>query len=46
LVEYDKKGKIYFYPVIEEVNIKNWIFGKGRINTDILQNYLPSPKGK
>ena len=46
LVEYDKQGKLYFFPVIEEVNIKNWFFGRGRINTEILQNYLPSANGK
>jgi len=42
LSEFEQKGKLYFYPVVENVEISNWAFGKGMISKEILFHYLPS----
>lgn len=46
LVNYDAKGKISFFPVVEMLNTSNWVYGSGLITSEMLVNLLPSPNGK
>jgi len=46
LAKYDAKGKLNFYPVIENIDIKNWKFGSGFINEEMIESLMPVPNGK
>ncbi len=45
LVNYDKSGKLSFYPVVETPTASKWVFGSGRVTETMIQDYMPSPKG-
>jgi len=45
LIKLDRKGKISFYPVVENVDSTDWMFGKGKVNEDMIFNYMPDPRG-
>jgi NAD(P)H-flavin reductase len=46
LANYDAKGKISFFPVVEMPNSDNWNYGTGLITTEMVHNLMPSPNGK
>jgi len=46
LVNYDRTGKLSFYPVVETPNASKWFYGKGKVTEEIIENYMPSPKGR
>jgi len=46
LANYDAKGKISFFPVVEMPNTDNWTYGTGLISPEMIKNLMPSPKGK
>jgi NAD(P)H-flavin reductase len=46
LIKLDRKGKISFYPTVENLEINNWAFGKGKVTEDMIHNYMPSPTDK
>jgi cytochrome-b5 reductase len=45
LINYDLKGRLSFYPVVENVDNETWNFGRGKLNEEIIFNYMPSPQG-
>ncbi len=45
LVKYDNKGKLNFLPVVENPPNEKWVYGTGRINAEMIENYMPSPRG-
>jgi cytochrome-b5 reductase len=45
LIKFDRKGKISFYPVVENIDSADWMFGKGKVNEDMIFNYMPDPSG-
>ena len=34
------------YPVVETPNASKWFYGKGKVTEEIIENYMPSPKGR
>jgi len=46
LIKFDRKGKLSFYPVVENVESANWAFGKGKVDQEMIFNYMPDPAGK
>lgn len=45
LANYDAKGKIAFFPVVEIPSTENWNYGSGLISPAMIHNLMPSPKG-
>ncbi len=45
LVKLNSKGKVNFYPVVENVEVKNWNFGTDRITKDMIESLMPVPNG-
>jgi NAD(P)H-flavin reductase len=45
LANYDAKGKIAFFPVVEMPSTENWVYGTGLISPAMIVNLMPSPKG-
>jgi cytochrome-b5 reductase len=46
LVNYDRSGRASFYPVVETPNASKWLYGTGKVSEEMIENYMPSPKGK
>jgi cytochrome-b5 reductase len=45
LINFDRSGKLSFFPVVETPNASKWLYGSGRVNEEMISNYMPSPKG-
>ncbi len=45
LVKYDRSGKLSFFPVVETAESSNWYWGKGFVSEEMINDYMPSPKG-
>ena len=45
LANYDLKGKVNFFPVLEYPNSGNWNYGTGKITSEMVYNLMPSAKG-
>lgn len=45
LANYDAKGKLAFFPVVEMPNTENWTYGSGLVSPAMIYNLMPSPKG-
>ena len=46
LANYDLKGKVNFFPVLEYPNSNNWNYGTGKITPEMIYNLMPDAKGK
>ncbi len=44
-MNYDNKGKLSFYPVVDFIDSEKWDFGQGLISPEMIYNYMPSPSG-
>jgi len=45
LVKLDSKGKIFFYPIVENPEHSNWDYGVGQLTEEMIKNYMPDPYG-
>ncbi len=45
LVKYDRSGLLTFYPVVETAESSKWSYGKGWVSEEMINDYMPSPKG-
>jgi NAD(P)H-flavin reductase len=46
LVNYDIKGRLHFYPVCNHIEGDKWKYGYGMIQPYMIDNLMPSPKGR
>ncbi len=46
LINFDMKGKLSFYPVVENPETNNWLYGKGKVCEEVINDYMPSVNDK